>query len=147
MKKIIPPILFVLCIAVMVGLWWLFPILRFIRFPLNLIGLLIFMFGIILAKCGSVIFEKEGTNISTFQEPDILVTKGLFRISRNPMYLGFFIALFGVFIFLGCLSPLFVTVVFFIVSDRWYIEFEEIAMVKKFGEEYLKYKTTTRRWL
>lgn len=147
MKKLLPPTLFIISIAFMAGLWWLFPITKFLTFPISLIGIVPFLVGLGIAKRGSDIFEKKGTNIETFDDPDILVTDGLYQISRNPMYLGFLITLFGLFILLGCLSPLFVVVIFFVITDQWYIEFEEAAMAKVFGDEYTKYKTKTRRWL
>jgi len=95
MKKILPPALFLICIVIMIGLWWLFPITKFLKFPINLIGILLFLLGIGIAKHGSDVFEKKGTNIETFDDPDILISDGLFKISRNPMYLGFLIALLG----------------------------------------------------
>ncbi len=147
MKKILPPTLFIICIAIMVGLWWLFPITKFLTFPISLIGILPFLVGLGIAKRGSDIFEKKGTNIETFDDPDLLVTDGLYQISRNPMYLGFLMSLFGLFILLGCISPLFIVIIFFVITDRWYIEFEEAAMDRLFGDEYTKYKTKTRRWL
>ncbi len=131
----------------MAGLWWLFPVTHFLTFPISLIGILPFLGGLGIAKRGSDIFEKKGTNIETFDDPDVLVTDGLYQISRNPMYLGFLIALFGLFVLFGCLSPLFIVIIFFVITDRWYIEFEEVAMAKVFGDEYAKYKTKTRRWL
>ncbi|MCG8344471.1 MAG: hypothetical protein MI685_04815 [Chlorobiales bacterium] len=93
MKKVIPPVLFVICIVVMVGLWLVFPIMQFVTFPISLVGILPLVAGLGIAKRGSDIFEKTGTNIETFDDPDILVTDGLYRISRNPMYLGFLVAL------------------------------------------------------
>lgn len=101
MKKILPPTLFIICIVIMVGLWWLFPIVPFLTLPISLIGILPFLVGLGIAKRASDIFEKKGTNIETFDDPDVLVTDGLYQISRNPMYLGFLIALFGLFILLG----------------------------------------------
>lgn len=147
MKKLLPPTLFVICIAIMVGLCWLLPIKRFMTLPISLIGILPFVIGLGIAKRGSDLFEKKGTNIETFGDPGMLITNDLYQISRNPMYLGFLIALFGLFILLGCLSSLFAVIVFFIITDRWYIEFEEAAMAKAFGHEYVNYKTRTRRWL
>lgn len=147
MKRILPPTLFIICIVLMVVLWWLFPVIRFLPFPVSLIGIPVFLAGLGIAKRGSDIFEKKGTNIETFDDPDVLVTDGLYKISRNPMYLGFLTALSGLFILLGCLSPLLVAVFFFVVTDRWYIEFEEKAMANVFGDEYAKYKAETRRWL
>lgn len=147
MKKLLPPTLFIICIAIMVVLWWLFPIMQFVTFPASLVGILPFLVGIGIAKRGSDFFEKKGTNIETFDDPDVLVTDGLYQISRNPMYLGFLIALFGVFILFGCLSTLFGVVIFFAITDRWYIVFEEAAMAKAFGDEYAIYKTKIRRWM
>ena len=147
MKKIIPPVLFVICIVVMVGLWLVFPIMQFVTFPISLVGILPLVAGLGIAKRGSDIFEKTGTNIETFDNPDILVTDGLYRISRNPMYLGFLVALLGVAVVLGNFSSLLVAVGFFVITDRWYIKFEEKAMAKTFGDRYAEYKAKTRRWL
>lgn len=147
MKKIIPPVLFVICIVVMVGLWLVFPIVQFVTFPISLVGVLPLVVGLGIAKRGSDIFEKAGTNIETFNDPDILVTDGLYRISRNPMYLGFLMALLGVAIVLGSFSSILVAVGFFVITDRWYIKFEEESMAKRFGDRYAEYKAQTRRWL
>lgn len=147
MKKIIPPVLFVICIVIMVGLWWVFPMVQFVTFPVSLIGILPFIVGLGIAKRGSDVFEKTGTNIETFDDPNILVTDGLYRVSRNPMYLGFLTALLGVAIMLGNFSSILVVIGFFIVTDRWYIKFEEDVMAKTFGDRYAEYKAKTRRWL
>ena len=73
----------------------------------------------------------------------MLVTDGLFRFSRNPMYLGMSAALMGLGVVLGTLLPLLVTVAFVIIADRWYIRFEAAAMRRKFGHAYAQ---RTRRW-
>ena len=147
MKRIIPPVLLVICIVIMVVFWLVFPVMQFVTFPVNLIGILPFIGGLNIAKRGSGLFEQRGTNIHTFKNPTILVTDGLYRISRNPMYLGFLIALLGVAILLGNISSLLIVVGFFVITDRWYIQFEEVAMDKAFGQQYAEYKAKTRRWL
>lgn len=131
----------------MVLLWLTLPIKDLLPYPYNLIGALLVVFGIGIAKRGSDIFERAGTNIETFQKPDVLVTDGLFSFSRNPMYLGFVVALLGVAITLGNLSSFAVVLAFILITDRWYIPFEEAAMGEQFGEQYAKYKIKTRRWL
>ncbi|MDJ0593981.1 MAG: hypothetical protein QNJ72_29050 [Pleurocapsa sp. MO_226.B13] len=45
------------------------------------------------------------------------------------------------------LSSLLVVVIFFVITDRWYIQLEEKAMAKTFGDQYAEYKAKTRRWL
>jgi protein-S-isoprenylcysteine O-methyltransferase Ste14 len=147
MRKIIPPVLFVICIAIMVGLWLVFPMRVFLSWPITLIGIVPFGIGLGIAKYGAALFKKRGTNIETFNDPNILVTDGLYRISRNPIYLGFLLALLGAAILLGNLSSLFVVIAFFVITDRWYIRFEEVAMARIFGEQYAQYKMKTRRWL
>jgi len=63
------------------------------------------------------------------------------------MYLGFVIALLGLSLLLGSLASLFVVVAFLVITDRWYIKFEEAVMAKTFGNQYAEYKSKTRRWL
>ncbi len=147
MKKMIPPTLFMICIATMLGLWWLVPMMQFLPFPVRAMGLLPLLAGIGLAKYGSDFFLKKETTIETFDDPHVLVIDGPYQISRNPMYLGFLVALLGLFIVLGCLSPLLGVIIFFIITDRWYIEYEEAAMTKVFGDAYTEYTVRTRRWL
>lgn len=147
MKKIIPPILFAISIGMMVLLWIVFPLQTLLVSPYNFIGVLLIVAGIGIAKRGADTFKQIGTNIQTFQNPDVMVTDGLFSISRNPMYLGFAIALFGVAIALGNLSSFAVVIAFIVITDRWYIPFEEAAMENQFGAEYADYKKITRRWL
>lgn len=147
MKAIIPPKLFFISIIVMIILRWFAPIRQYIDYPFNLAGLILFVTGLGVAKYSSDIFEKQGTNIQTFEEPDILVAEGIFKMSRNPMYLGFLIALAGLSLFFGTLSSIFIVILFFLITDRWYIKFEEDMMIEKFGEQYLTYKEQTRKWL
>ncbi|MBS0411719.1 MAG: isoprenylcysteine carboxylmethyltransferase family protein [Proteobacteria bacterium] len=110
-------------------------------------GLLPGLAGVVLLLAGSTRFRRLGTNIRTFDEPGVLVTDGLFRVTRNPMYLGFVLALLGAGLAMGALTPLFVPVAFLIVANAWYIPFEERALEAKFGEAYAHYRRRTRRWL
>jgi len=59
MKQLLPPTLFLICVAIMALLWWLFPIVRFLGFPISLIGILPILVGIGIAKRGSDFFEKK----------------------------------------------------------------------------------------
>ncbi len=147
MKRIIPPVLFFICISVIVLLWAFAPWHEFLAYPINLSGLPLIVLGVGLAMRGSKVFETVGTNIETFEKPNVLVTDGLFKISRNPMYLGFGLALLGLALVLGNVSSLLVVIVFFVITDRWYIAFEEELMVKQFGDRYVEYSKRTRRWL
>jgi protein-S-isoprenylcysteine O-methyltransferase Ste14 len=103
--------------------------------------------GLGMAMWGSWKFARVGTNIRTFNLPDYLVTDGLFQYTRNPMYLGLVLALFGTWLALGSAIPGVLVVGFIVAADRWYIRFEERAMAETFGDAYALYRGRTRRWL
>lgn len=103
--------------------------------------------GLGIAQWHSRLFKKLGTNINTFKEPDILTTEGFFRISRNPMYCGFIVTLLGICLVLGSTSPFLGLIGFGLLTNYWYIPFEERAMLIKFGDQYINYKSKVRRWI
>lgn len=147
MKKLLPPRLFFISIVLMVGLNWLYPVYDLISFPLNLIGILPLVTGLAFSISGSRKFLKVGTNIKTFNEPGKLVKDGLFKYSRNPMYLGFVLALSGISLILETVSSFIILAAFILITDKWYIAYEEKMMTKKFGFDYEEYKSVTRRWI
>jgi protein-S-isoprenylcysteine O-methyltransferase Ste14 len=147
MQKLLPPKLFWISGFTIYCFWWFLPEQQYLTYPLTLIGIIPLLLGVAMAVAGSNKFERLKTNIKTFDEPDILVNDGLFRISRNPMYLGFVLALSGVLLLLPSLPGVFVVLTFFIITDRWYIQFEEKMMTYKFGQAYQDYKRSTRRWI
>lgn len=147
MKRLLPPILMLLCLVLMLVFHWLLPVRELIPAPANLVGLAFIAAGLGFAVAGRLTFARAGTEIYTFREPGRLVTGGVFRISRNPMYLGMLVLLLGAAILLGSLTPFFIAALFGIVADRWYIRYEEAAMTAKFGEDYRAYQRRTRRWL
>jgi protein-S-isoprenylcysteine O-methyltransferase Ste14 len=100
-----------------------------------------------LTFAGGYYFRKLKTNISPLKPPTILVTDGIFRYSRNPMYLGLVLALLGVWTLWGSLSPLVAVIVFILIIDRWQIPHEEKMLKDKFGSEYENYKLKVRRWV
>ncbi len=147
MRKIVPPVLFVIAILMIGILHSLLPITHLLRPPDTLPGIILLLGGLGISAWHNRLFHRLGTNIHTFSEPGLLVTEGLFRFSRNPMYLGFAIALTGVALALGTLTPFLIVLLFVLIADRWYIPFEEQAMTEKFGEAYRDYAKRVRRWL
>ncbi|WP_442929338.1 methyltransferase family protein [Natranaerovirga pectinivora] len=71
---------------------------------------------------------------------------GLYRVSRNPMYIAYFIC------FIGCVLLtyswiLLMLVIVFQISSHWVILSEERWCIEKFGEEYIKYMNKVRRYI
>jgi protein-S-isoprenylcysteine O-methyltransferase Ste14 len=145
--RILPPRLVLILLAAMVALHLLLPGAALLVLPYNLAGAVVAAAGFAITLSGARMFSRVGTNIRTFNEPGVLVTDGLFRWSRNPMYLGFVLLLLGTAMLLGTATPFLAVALFAVVADRWYIRFEERAMKAKFGADYAAYMHRTRRWI
>ncbi len=103
--------------------------------------------GLAMAQWHARLFKRIGTNINTFGEPGTLTTAGLFAHTRNPMYLGMLLALAGVALALGALSPWVLVLQFFVLVQCWYIPLEERKLAARFGSEYADYCRDVRRWI
>ncbi|MWC30223.1 DUF1295 domain-containing protein [Paenibacillus sp. MMS18-CY102] len=146
-RRLLPPQLFLIGAIGMLVMRLYCPYDIWLPFPYNLAGILVVGSGLGMAIWGSRAFRRYNTNIHTFKEPGRLVVEGLFKYTRNPMYLGFLVALAGLFIVLGAVSPFVIVVLFLVITNQWYIKFEEHALADKFGQEYEAYKASTRRWI
>ena len=76
-----------------------------------------------------------------------MVTTGICRVTRNPMYLGFALALLGWGLWLGHAVALGVPLAFVLYVNRFQIQPEERALRAKFGAPYEDYRRRVRRWL
>ena len=147
MKKLIPPVLFLICLILMSLLRWLWPLMIVFAKPYNLLGIAPVLVGFLSGLLGALHFRKSKTNIRPFVEPDTLVTEGPFRYSRNPMYLGLSLVLLGAWILLGAITPLVGVLIFVVTANWWYIPFEERMNQAKFGPAFDAYCQRTRRWI
>lgn len=149
MKKLIfdPANTFLILIIINILLQYLVPIKQIFFSPYTYIGIILFGIGWIPNIWLGVYFRKIGTSIPAKNIPKKLVTDGLFKFSRNPIYLGMIIALFGEAIFLGSIITFIIPVLFIILISRINIPFEEENLEKKFGKRYLEYKKKVRRWI
>jgi protein-S-isoprenylcysteine O-methyltransferase Ste14 len=130
---------------------WLDRLLRLPKFPpseFNLLLSLPFIFiGVCIMLWSLLHFAlAKGTPVP-FNPPPRLVISGPYAYVRNPMYLGAFIALFGVGILLRSLSLIFVFVPLLILLINWLLRVvEEPELEKRLGEEYIRYKTRIPRF-
>lgn len=92
-------------------------------------------------------FSEAKTNTNTTKPTLAIVDKGPYRISRNPMYLCYVVAYAGVSLLANSIPMLLLTPVFMVWITRWIIVPEESYLEKHFGQEYLDYKVSKRRWL
>ena len=101
------------------------------------------------ALAGDVAFRHARTTINPFrpQNSSALVTTGVYRLTRNPMYLGILMALIGWAAFLCSAVALLGPVAFVGYITRFQIVPEERVLSGKFGEAYSTYLASVRRWL
>jgi len=144
---LLPPVLLIMSIGMMSLLHVELPIAQLVPRPVNWVGFALVAAGLGVANWHARLFRRIGTNINTFGEPGTLTTEGLFRRTRNPMYLGMVVSLVGVACVLGSISSTAGPLVFFILANYWYIPLEERAMALKFGKEYLEYQRSVPRWM
>ena len=122
------------------------PIVTLVPGPFHWAGLAFTIPGLALLLHSGVSFIKAKTGLLPFSDASSLVTNDLYRFSRNPMYLGMVLLLFGVSVLLGSLSTLFPVIAFAWIIDRQFIQNEEIFLLEKFGEKYEVYLQQVRRW-
>ena len=146
-SKIPPP--FVVLILV-VSTFFSSKNIDLIQIPFQtLISIFILSIGILVLLNPVLKFKKSKTTINPikFKKVNKLVTSGIYKYSRNPMYLGLLMIVISSSIFYlniySILTPLF----FYLWINRFQIKREEVFLTEKFGEDYLSYKKKTRRWI
>ena len=94
-------------------------------------------------------FIKYKTTIDPieFKKVNKLVTSGIYKYSRNPMYLGLLLIVISSSILYLNIYSVSTPIFFYYWINRFQIQREEIFLTEKFGKEYLSYKTKTRRWI
>jgi protein-S-isoprenylcysteine O-methyltransferase Ste14 len=146
-KKIMPTTYLLIALVAIILLHFLAPIGMIIPSPLNFIGLLLLVPGVVLNLLADRAFKENNTTVKPFDESSVLVTDGVFRISRHPMYLGFVLVLLGVAVLLGSVSPYPVILVFAILMDVGFIRMEESMLEAQFPGAWQDYKSRVRRWI
>ena len=147
MKKVLPPTYFLLALVGMTLLHFVWPLGRYLLFPLTLIGLAPLLIGVLLNLVADREFKRRATTVKPFEQSSALVTAFPFSLSRNPMYLGVALMLLGVAMLFGTISPLIPVVVFCILMDVKFVRVEERMLAETFGTEWEQYRSRVRRWL
>ena len=124
-----------------------FPVVLVVPQPWNWLGLAPVAVGLALALSGVRLFRRAGTAIEPWGTPSALVVEGPYRFTRNPMYLGLALSLFGLAVWLGTLTPFLVIPLFVWVITARFIYGEEQRLEARFGDQYRAYKARVRRWI
>jgi protein-S-isoprenylcysteine O-methyltransferase Ste14 len=145
--KVLPPAYALISIVLMVALHFTAPAARIIPSPWNLLGFVPLAVGIVVNIIADNAFRRAGTTVKPFRESSALITTGVYRVSRNPMYVGIVLIALGVAALLGSLTPLMVVPILALLLDRKFIAVEERMLEDRFGPAWLEYKKSARRWI
>ena len=146
----VPPVVVVLVTA---ALMWLvsrrLPAFDFVFPARDVLAVSFAVAGAIIVLSGAASFRRARTTFNPMkpESTSYLVLSGIYKVSRNPMYLGFFLILVGFAIFISNALAFLFLPAFIFYMNRFQIEPEEKALACKFRQEFDVYKSQVRRWL
>jgi protein-S-isoprenylcysteine O-methyltransferase Ste14 len=105
--------------------------------------------GALVEGAGAVSFVRARTSVNPLDPcgASALVESGMYRFTRNPMYVGDLLLLVGWAVFLSNALAFLLVPVFVLYMDRFQIGPEERALADLFGERYAEYRGRVRRWV
>jgi protein-S-isoprenylcysteine O-methyltransferase Ste14 len=146
-RLIYPPIWLVIGLILIFVLDHYYPLVRFTGTVPLALGSGAIVIGLLLLVLAGGLFKQADTDMIPFREVSALVTTGVYRYTRNPMYLGMAIILLGTVCTTGIASGLAVPLLFMAVIELRFIRPEEGMLREIFGEEFDAYCRRVRRWL
>lgn len=144
--KIPPPIQALLAAGAM---WAIAMPDRHASSSLSLLAVGCWVLGVSIALVGIIQFKQHKTTVNPIKLNKVssLVTSGIYAYTRNPMYVGLAVLLIGWGVWLGSTWSLIVVPVFIFTMTTLQIKKEEQVLTDLFGQEYIDYMKTVRRWL
>ena len=146
-NKIPPAVVWLICALIMKSIAYVLP---FVALPhLPVVAIVIALIGIGAGIAGIWSFYKARTTINPLEpsEATHFVSEGIYKLSRNPMYVGLACCLVSWAICLSYLLPWLGVLLFIAYMTHFQIIPEEHALRQKFGDEYQNYCLKVRRWL
>lgn len=146
--RIPPPIFFFISLAFGLLLEYFLPIIINIpQVPRAIFGSIFIIISGCFAVSAFVVLINNKTTFDTSKSTTKIVTKGSFRISRNPLYFSLLLLLFGIAVIIFSIWLFLMVPVLYIVLLFKAIKPEERYLTQKFGKEYLEYSSKVRRWI
>ncbi len=146
-RIIYPPIWLVIGLVVIFLCDQYMPVFRFTGTIPQALGSLSIVAGLFLLVFAGGLFKKADTELVPFREVRALVTSGVYRFTRNPMYLGMSLVLLGVGCTTGTVGGVLVVPVFMAIIEVRFIRPEEAMLRGIFGDEFEAYCQRVRRWI
>lgn len=147
--KIPPPLVGLLCAGAMWTLASHTPPLDIPKTALFIMAAGLSTSGFFVMLAGAVSFYRARTTVNPHkpEATTALVTSGVYRYTRNPMYLGLLLLLIAWAVYLSSPAALIGALVFWLYIGRFQIRPEERALATLFGSAFSEYTARVRRWL
>lgn len=110
-------------------------------------GIALVGLGLALFAAALVEFRRHRTTVIPHREPSALITTGIYRLSRNPIYLADALILAGLSLFWGAVSGLLLVPIFLALVTARFIRPEEARLRAGFGADFDAWARNTRRWI
>jgi protein-S-isoprenylcysteine O-methyltransferase Ste14 len=146
-RRIVPPGWLLMALLASIALHRWLPLVQLWRSPLTWFGAAPLSVGCVFAAAGVCAFRRARTPVVPFVRCTALVTAGVYRRTRNPMYLGLVLISAGVAIFQGSLGAFLPLPALLWILQGGYIRAEERFLEEIFGGDYRRYKHDVRRWI
>ena len=142
-----PPLLFGVAVAAGVlldgnALEW-----RHVTHPSQYAGAVVAAAGLVLIAVSLGLFRRFRTRPEPWRPAEALIRTGIYRLSRNPMYLGMALMCLGIAMFFESVAAFLLLAAALVAIDRYVIAREEAYLARRFGTDYEAYRAKVRRWI
>jgi protein-S-isoprenylcysteine O-methyltransferase Ste14 len=142
-----PPVVALMFIVIAYFLGRFAPLPFAASVSLRYIGLAMTFVGFLLGIGALIEFKKAHTTLDPHGSARQLVTSGIYRFTRNPIYLGFLLMVIGLPLNSGLYWGIVLAPFYVFMLHRLIIQHEEAYLERKFGKAYTSYMSRVRRWL
>jgi protein-S-isoprenylcysteine O-methyltransferase Ste14 len=142
-----PPALYAGTLLIGLLLSFVFPIDFLPRSVALVLGVFAFICAGIISISAFRAMKRASTAVNPSQPTTAIVSDGVFRWSRNPIYLSLTLLYIAIFLLFRALWALLLLLPLLVTVQVGIVQREEIYLERKFGDEYLRYKASVRRWV
>ncbi len=130
----------------LIGLESIYPLEFALTFS-KVYGILCLFFALIIVLWSKYLYARQNTSYDPNKRPVVLITHSIYAISRNPIYIALLFAFFGISLILSLSYSLLGTLLLYLILSRHIIPHEEDELEAIFKDHYLKYKSSTPKWV
>ena len=142
-----PPFIYVIVFGIALVLNWLLPLATLPVAFSRVAALALVLLGVLLMIWSNVLFRRAHTSLVPVKPSNTLVIEGVYRLTRNPMYLGLLLVYTAAALWFNVIWALILLPLLVVAMQRVVIMKEERYLERRFGESYRQYRAHVRRWI